>query len=208
MKALIVVDEQNDFVEGGSLAVKGGRAVAQKTTRFLEDHHKDYNLIVATRDWHEPDNDNGGHFSDDPNFQGTWPRHCVQGTHGSEYAEDFDPRHVDVHIVKGMGKPAYSGFEGVCNGSRITLEEVLHAADITEVEVVGIATDYCVKATALDAKKAGFETTVLVDLTASVGPLWPALQEISEAGITIECSPLGQADIHEILATLAKEANL
>lgn len=171
MKALIVVDEQNDFVEGGSLAVAGGKAVAKATTSFLEEYAQDYNLVVATRDWHEPDNDNGGHFAEEPNFAGTWPRHCVQGTYGAEYAEDFDPNLVDVHIVKGMGKPAYSGFEGTMQGNHITLQDVLEKANITEVDVVGLAFDYCVAQTALSAVALGFSVTVLKDLTASVNPL-------------------------------------
>ena len=190
MKALIVVDEQNDFVEGGSLAVKGGVKVAEDTTEYLKNYKKDYDLVVATRDWHEADNDNGGHFSEEPNYSGTWPSHCVQGTSGAEYAEGFDPNFVDVHIVKGMGKPAYSGFEGVKPGARTTLLEVLTEKGVKEVDVVGIATDYCVLATAADAVKAGFATRVLVDLTASVGAVWPALLKLHEAGVEVSVSPL------------------
>lgn len=206
MKALIVVDEQNDFVEGGSLAVTGGKEVAKATTAFLKEYVDDYNLVVATRDWHEADNDNGGHFSDAPNFEGTWPSHCVQGTYGAEYAEDFDPHWVDVHIVKGMGKPAYSGFEGNMPGSRITLQDVLERASITEVDVVGLALDYCVKATALDAAVAGFDTAVIVDLTASVGEPWPALEELQAAGVALASSPAGKAEVKKMLEDIRSEA--
>lgn len=173
--ALIIVDVQNDFCEGGALAVAGGKAVAEAITEHLT--RTSYDLVVATRDWHDPDNDNGGHFADEPDFVDTWPAHCVQGTYGAQYADELTLAPVQVHIVKGMGEPAYSGFQGVLPGARTSLKDVLTEHDITHVEVVGIATDYCVSATALDAQAEGFITRVLVDLTA---PIHSDLEEVYE----------------------------
>ena len=168
-KAFIVVDVENDFVEGGSLAVTGGRAVAKRITEHLDTHADEYAIVVATRDAHHGDCDNGGHFAAKPDFVNTWPVHCVEGTEGFEYAPEFDTSHVDVHVRKGMGEAAYSGFEGIADDGR-TLTAVLREAGVTHVVVVGIATDHCVRATALDAAAEGFTVTVLDHMTAAVAP--------------------------------------
>jgi nicotinamidase/pyrazinamidase len=175
-RALIIVDVQNDFCEGGSLPVTGGAEVARKITEFVRDHASQYEVIVASKDYHLPTGDNGGHIAvwSDPDYVETWPAHCVQSTPGSE----FHPNLVlDVGyevVFKGEGKPAYSAFEGVTfeavtsTQQGNSLDEVLRGHNVTNVDVVGIATDYCVKATALDAVQHGYWTTMLLDLTAAV----------------------------------------
>lgn len=190
-KALIIVDVQNDFCEGGALAVTGGRMVVTRLNSYLKLHAQDYTLIVATRDWHQPDSNNGDHFGSPPDFVNTWPEHCVQETYGAEYAHGLDLNKVQEHVIKGMGIPAYSGFEGVTSDTGVTLSQLLQNAGITDVEIVGLATDYCVKATALDALKSGFNTRVLIDLTAAVHPEHDAaLEEIFAAGGLISASKL------------------
>ncbi|EEH63506.1 isochorismatase family protein [Gleimia coleocanis DSM 15436] len=191
-KALLIVDVQNDFTEGGALAVTGGDLVAERITSFLSSHSGDYALIVGSRDWHNADSDNGGHFAGagfavpQPDFVDTWPVHCVAETDGAAYDPLLDTSFIDEHIFKGMGKPAYSLFEGVTdNGS--TAVQLLQDAGITEVDVVGIATDYCVLASASDALEAGFQVRVLADLTAGVAAdsSAAALCKLREAGATV-----------------------
>ena len=166
-KALFIIDVQNDFTEGGALGVEGGAAVAAGITEYLAANPGEYSHVVASRDWHDGDNDNGGHFSSSPDFVDTWPPHCVSGTAGAEYHPALDVSAIDVHVRKGQGRPAYSIFEGrTDNGS--TLPEALAALGVDAVDVVGIATDYCVRASALDAVHAGGEPRVLVSLTAGV----------------------------------------
>ena len=150
--ALLIVDVQNDFAEGGALGVSGGTAVARGVTDLLRTHRDDYALVVASRDWHDADSDNGGHFAltGEPDFTTTWPVHCVAETHGAAYHPDFDTAAVDVEIYKGRGEPAYSAFEGA-TADGVPLADVLRDNAIDTVEVVGLATDYCVRASALDA---------------------------------------------------------
>lgn len=169
-KALIVVDVQNDFVEGGALACGGGKKVAQNVHYWIENHKEDYALIVATRDWHTPDDTNGGHIAidEDPDFIDTWAAHCVADTKGAEYCEPLAKELFDVEILKGQGKPAYSGFEGITTEDGLTLDGILKENDIEQVDVVGIALDYCVYQTAKDAVDLGYGVTVLKGLTASV----------------------------------------
>ncbi|UUW92809.1 isochorismatase family protein [Pimelobacter simplex] len=189
-KALIVVDVQNDFVEGGSLGVTGGRAVAGRISEHLAAHAGDYALVAASRDWHRAGETNGGHFHEPgqaPDFVSTWPVHCVQGEAGADYAPELVTDAVTHHVVKGMGEPAYSAFEGVTDrGER--LADLLAAAGVTEVDVTGIATDYCVRATALDAVKAGFAVRLLDGLHAGVAPdsSAAALDELAAAGVDVE----------------------
>ncbi|GAA4824394.1 nicotinate phosphoribosyltransferase [Nocardioides caeni] len=188
-RALIVVDVQNDFVEGGSLAVTGGREVAGRISRHLAEHAGDYAVVAASRDWHHAGDTNGGHFPEpgvDPDYVTTWPVHCVQGAPGSDYAPELDTGAVTHHVVKGMGVPAYSAFEGVTDADE-RLEDVLRAAGVTEVDVTGIATDHCVRATALDARAAGFEVTLLDGLHAGVAPETSAaaLEELAAAGVAV-----------------------
>jgi nicotinamidase/pyrazinamidase len=187
-RALLVIDVQNDFTEGGALGVEGGAAVAAGVTDFLRSHPDEYDVVFASRDWHHGDDDNGGHFATDeaPDFVETWPRHCVAGEPGAEYHPALDTTLVDVHVRKGQGKPAYSIFEGVTDaGAGFT--EALDELGVTDVDVVGIATDYCVRASALDAIAAGRNVRVLTDLVAGVAPASSeaALEELADAGADV-----------------------
>jgi nicotinamidase/pyrazinamidase len=181
MRALIVVDVQNDFCEGGSLAVEGGALVAQKITDLLVEH--DYAHVVATKDYHI---DPGDHFSDDPDYRNSWPPHCVVGTPGEDFHPAFNPVLAEAVFHKGHYSAAYSGFEGhTDDGTK--LEDWLRARGVDAVDVVGIATDYCVKATAADAVAAGFNTRVLLDLTAGVAPTTTAeaIESLRAAGVAV-----------------------
>jgi nicotinamidase/pyrazinamidase len=182
MRALIIVDVQNDFCEGGSLAVAGGAAVARGISELLASR-PDYAHIVATKDFHI---DPGEHFSDDPDYSATWPPHCVAGTSGAEFHPLFEPSAVEAVFAKGHYSAAYSGFEGT-DDSGATLTDWLRQRGVDEVDVVGIATDYCVKATAADAAKAGFSTRVLLDLTAGVAPesTTKAVEDLRDAGVEV-----------------------
>jgi len=166
LRALIIVDVQRDFCEGGSLAVAGGAAVAERLTRYLAECGRDYDAVVATRDHHV---DPGEHFSAHPDYSTTWPVHCVAGTRGAAFHQALDISRLEAVFDKGERGGAYSGFEGRDSGGTL-LGEWLAARRVGRVEVAGIATDYCVRATALDARRAGFATTVLEDLTAGVAP--------------------------------------
>ncbi|MGV9297392.1 MULTISPECIES: isochorismatase family protein [Amycolatopsis] len=183
--ALIVVDVQNDFCEGGSLGLPGGAAAAAAISRRMADGG--YTHIVATRDHHI---DPGDHFSDTPDFNTSWPVHCVAGTAGASFHSALDVVPVEAVFSKGEYTAAYSGFEGK-SGDGKTLEEWLRAHEVTDVEVVGIATDFCVRATALDAAQAGFNVQVLLDLT--VGGSQPTvdatLKDFDEAGVRYTGTP-------------------
>ena len=187
MRGLLVVDVQNDFCEGGALGVDGGARVASGITDHIEAHGSDYAVVVASRDWHDADSDNGGHFAlrgEAPNFVTTWPVHCVAGTTGAEYHPDLTLPDNTSHVKKGQGMPSYSMFEGHSDDGH-TVEEILTNAGVTEVDVVGIATDHCVRASALDAKAAGFAVRVINDLVAAVTPDTErtARGEMAEAGV-------------------------
>ncbi len=186
-RALIVVDVQNDFVEGGSLAVAGGRDVASRISAHLASHADDYVAVVASRDWHDPASTNGGHFHDQPDYVTTWPVHCVSTAHGSDYAPELDQSHITHHVRKGMGEPAYSAFEGVTDDDR-RLTDLLREQGVTDVDVVGLATDYCVRATALDAHSSGFEVRLLDGLHAGVAPETSesAIAELTAAGVEVQ----------------------
>ncbi len=165
--ALFIIDVQNDFTEGGALGVEGGAAVAARIASLLAEHPDRYDYVFASRDWHDGDNDNGGHFAAVPDFVDSWPAHCVAGTAGAEYHPALDPSAVDVHVRKGQGKPAYSIFEGVTDEGE-TVPAALDRLGITDVDVAGIATDYCVLASALDTLESGRTVRVLTDLVAGV----------------------------------------
>ena len=182
-RALLVVDVQNDFTEGGALGVQGGAAVARGITRLLEDHADRYDVVIASRDWHDADNDNGGHFHPQPDFVDSWPGHCVAGTDGAEYHPDLATRHIDIHVRKGQGIPAYSAFEGTTDDGG-TLQAELDRLGVTDVDVAGIATDYCVLASALDALHSGRRVRILTDLVAGVAPdtSAAALERLAVAG--------------------------
>ena len=184
-RALIVADVQNDFCEGGSLAVAGGSAVARAVSHRLRAGGFDH--AVATRDHHiQP----GAHFSAAPDYVDSWPPHCVVGTGGAELHPDLDTSRIEAIFDKGEYRAAYSGFEGVCNG--VPLADWLRQRSVDEVEVVGIATDHCVRATALDAARNGFATTVRLDLTAGVAPatVENALAQLRDAGVTLLGEPV------------------
>ena len=189
--ALFIIDVQNDFTEGGALGVDGGAAVAAGVTELLREHPDRYDVVFASRDWHDGDNDNGGHFATDeaPNFVETWPSHCVAGTDGADYHDALDESLIDVHVRKGQGKPAYSLFEGVTLDNE-TVDEALERLGVTSVDVVGIATDYCVLASALDALDSGRRVRVLTDLVAGVAPesSLAALRRLEAAGVTLTTS--------------------
>jgi nicotinamidase/pyrazinamidase len=181
-RALVVVDVQNDFCEGGSLAVSGGAAVAAAISRTLRAGAR-YDHVVATRDHHV---DPGGHFSATPDFVDTWPPHCVAGTPGPSFHPDLDVAPIEAVFDKGAHTAAYSGFEGTEPGGA-SLRDWLVARGVDTVDVVGIATDHCVRATALDAVAAGFATTVLLELCAGVAPATTerAIELMRAAGVTI-----------------------
>jgi len=184
-RALFIIDVQNDFTEGGSLGVIGGNAVAAGVTDLLRAHPERYDQVFASRDWHDAANDNGGHFATDgnPDYIVTWPSHCVAGTHGAEYNPGIDESLIDVHVRKGQGKPAYSIFEGTTDAGA-TVADTLDSLGITDIDVAGIATDYCVRASALDALAAGRSVRVLTDLVAGVAASSSAasLDELAAAG--------------------------
>ncbi|MFJ8906178.1 nicotinamidase [Streptomyces sp. NPDC102351] len=194
-RALIVVDVQNDFCEGGSLAVTGGADVAAAVTELIgQAAPAGYRHVIATRDHHV---DPGGHFADHPDFVRSWPAHCVAGTEGVGFHPNFAPAvtsgAVDAVFDKGAYAAAYSGFEGTDeNGT--PLARWLREREIDEVDVVGIATDHCVRATALDAVREGFRTQVLLDLTAGVsrGTTDRALEELRQAGVELSGKPVVQ----------------
>lgn len=192
MRALIVVDVQNDFCEGGSLAVDGGGDVARAISRYLQDGNG-YAHVVATNDYHV---DPGSHFSDEPDYASSWPRHCVVGTQGVRFHPDLDITRVEAVFRKGTHAAAYSGFEGV-DDAGTPLGDWLREHDVDEVDVVGIATDYCVRATAADAAGAGFATRVLLGLTAGVTPesTAKAIEEMSAAGVELVGTPLLEEQI-------------
>jgi nicotinamidase/pyrazinamidase len=195
-RALIVVDVQNDFCEGGSLAVAGGAAVAAEVTAYLRGQREDdgpprYATVVATLDWHI---DPGAHFSSHPDFVDTWPAHCVVGHDGAQAHRSLDRSLIHAWFRKGEHAAAYSGFEGSTDeldGSRAGLADWLRARRIEAVDVVGIATDHCVRATALDAVKAGFDTRVLLDLTVGVAAPTTvvALEQLRAAGAELVGRP-------------------
>ena len=187
-RALLIVDVQNDFTEGGALGVDGGAAVAARITDHLHEHGDRYALIAASRDWHHGGDDNGGHFASEagPDFVTTWPVHCVAETRGAEYHPALDVSAVGVHVRKGQGAPAYSAFEGTTADDR-ALAEVLRERGVTDLDVVGIATDHCVRASALDGLDAGVRVRVLEDLIAGVAPApsAAALEELRAAGVEV-----------------------
>jgi len=187
-RALVVVDVQNDFCEGGSLAVLGGSEVASAVSKHIRKRSKDYARVVATRDWHlQP----GPHFSDEPDYVDTWPPHCVVDTPGAEFHPAFDRENVEAVFSKGEWAAAYSGFEAVTDGG-MPLGDWLRRHGVDTIDIVGIATDHCVRATALDAVGKGLATRVLLPLTAGVAPATTeqALSEMATAGVTLEGEPV------------------
>jgi nicotinamidase/pyrazinamidase len=182
-RALIIVDVQNDFCEGGSLPVTGGAAVAAGVSEALAGDDGRWDHVVATKDWHV---DPGSHFSDHPDYLDTWPSHCVVGSAGADFHPSLATARIEAVFHKGEHKAAYSGFEGHTEDGQ-PMAAWLRERGVTEVELVGIATDHCVRATALDAVAEGFATTVLLNLTAGVaeGTTAAALEEFRTASVTV-----------------------
>lgn len=188
-RALVVVDVQNDFCEGGSLAVSGGAAVASRIGALL--HHwgrhdesaPPYDVVVATKDHHISP---GAHWSHEPDFVDSWPVHCKVGTDGEAFHPNLDPQPFTAVFLKGEYAAAYSGFEGRTDDGT-GLGDWLEKRSVSQVDVCGLATDYCVRATAMDAVRAGFSTSVILDLCAgvSLASTDVALREMAEAGITL-----------------------
>ncbi|HJQ41958.1 MAG TPA: isochorismatase family protein [Jatrophihabitantaceae bacterium] len=184
-RAVVVVDVQNDFCEGGSLAVAGGSEVARAVSARLAEGGYDH--AVATRDHHI---DPGAHFSDHPDYADSWPAHCVVGTDGVELHPELDRSSIEAVFDKGEFAAAYSGFEGASDG--VGLGDWLREHDVDTLEVVGIATDHCVRATALDAARLGLATTVRLDLTAGVArqTVDAALEQLRAAGVALVGEPI------------------
>jgi nicotinamidase/pyrazinamidase len=182
MRALIIVDVQNDFCAGGSLAVTGGAELGFAINDYLAGR-PGYQHVVATKDNHI---DPGDHFSDQPDFSTSWPPHCIAGSAGAEFHPDLDTSPIEAVFYKGAHEAAYSGFEGV-DESGTPLLDWLRQRGVDEVDLVGIATDHCVRRTAEDAVRAGLSTRVLVDLTAAVSPssALAALAEMRTAGVEL-----------------------
>jgi nicotinamidase/pyrazinamidase len=191
-RALFIIDVQNDFTEGGALGVDGGAAVAAGISSLLAKHPLRYDYVFASRDWHNAVGGNGGHFAAagaDPDFTGTWPVHCVADTDGAGYHRDLVLPEATVHIRKGQGEPGYSIFAGV-DASGTRTGELLTRYAVTDVDIVGIATDHCVRASGLDALEHGQRVRVLTDLIVGVSPdaSTVALAELAHAGATISTS--------------------
>lgn len=189
VRALIVVDVQNDFCEGGSLPVTGGAQVARDVDALVQrwaaggPDAPDWDHVVATKDHHV---DPGAHWSSDPDYATSWPVHCEVGTDGEAFHPDLDPTPFEAVFLKGRHEAAYSGFEGH-DADGATLTEWLRGRGVTEVEVCGLATDHCVRATALDAVRAGFGTRLLTRLCAGVAPetTTAALAELEAHGVDV-----------------------
>jgi nicotinamidase/pyrazinamidase len=181
VKALLVVDVQNDFCEGGSLAVAGGAAVAATISALIAT--ADYEVVAATRDAHRDPHE---HFSANPDFVDSWPPHCRIGTPGAELHPNLDTQRIDAVFDKGEWQAAYSGFEGH-DRDGTSLADWLRHHHVDTVDIVGIATDHCVRATALDAARENLATNVLLDYTAGVSPatVESAIAEMQAAGVTL-----------------------
>lgn len=200
-QALIIVDVQNDFCEGGSLAVDGGAEVTTAISELLDDA-TEFDVVAATQDWHI---DPGSHFSETPNFQDSWPVHCLAGSRGAQLHANLDAEYIDAYFRKGQFSAAYSGFEGILaadlevplgeakasqeltSEDRSSLDDWLRENDVDTVTVAGIATDHCVRATALDAIQAGYDVRLLVNLCAGVDAKASeaALAEMADAGVEL-----------------------
>lgn len=185
-RALVIVDVQPTFCEGGALAVAGGDAVARRIAGFAAEHRSRYDLVITTQDWHV---DPGDHFSDAPDFVDSWPPHGIAGTAEAELHPALADLHPEVSVRKGMHQAAYSGFEGVDPHGR-SLATVLAWTGIEAVDVVGIAESHCVKETALDAQRLGLRTRVLTDLTVPVDEAQGAAARalLAERGVTLATS--------------------
>lgn len=210
MHALIIVDVQQDFCEGGSLAIDGGAETAALITEYINQCGEKYHVIATTRDWHI---DPGPHFNAEPDYENSWPVHCVAGTPGAELHQNLDPEFIEAEFLKGQYNDGYSGFDGVLGepdmvrsqdgtagpygataaaaaastSTSMTMDDWLRDHEVERLTVVGLATDHCVRATAIDASDAGYEVRVLTNLTAGVaeGSIDVALDEMEDAGVML-----------------------
>ena len=191
-RALVVVDVQPTFCEGGALPIEGGDAVATRIAAYVRAHRSRYDLVVTTQDWHV---DPGAHFAGPgqvPDFVDTWPRHAIAGTAEAQLHPALTDLQPDAQVKKGAYVAAYSGFEGVDGDSR-SLRIILAAAGITELDVVGLAESHCVRATAIDARTLGLRTRVLIDLTAPVSPAQGAAARAEMAAVGVDLVPSAAA---------------
>lgn len=221
MHALIIVDVQQDFCEGGTLAVEGGAQTAALITEYMNQCGDKYHVVATTRDWHI---DPGPHFSETPDYENTWPIHCVAGSPGAELHENLDTEEIVAEFLKGQYNDGYSGFDGVLGepdsvrsqdgmagpygataaaaaatgDNSITMDDWLREHNVERITVVGIATDHCVRATAIDASDAGYEVRVLTNLTVGVSEdsIDAALDEMEDAGVMLSEWPGADAFAH------------
>ncbi len=184
-RALIIVDVQPTFCEGGALGIEGGNDCAKRIAKYALRHEDDYDVIITTQDWHI---DPGDHFSDNPDFIDTWPPHGVADTTEAELHQVLEPVSIDYHLKKGQYEAAYSGLEAKCPSGQ-TMEDVLIDEGVSEVDIVGLALSHCVKETALDAARLRFldRVRVLVDLTEPVSPEQgeAALEELAKTRVKL-----------------------
>jgi nicotinamidase/pyrazinamidase len=209
-RALIVADVQNDFCEGGTLAVRGGAEVAfaigevLRTWQEAEERDRDYDHVVATRDHHISP---GEHFAEEPDYVDTWPRHCVAGTDGAGFHPNLDPQPFDAVFTKGEHAAAYSGFEGI-SVEGVGLADWLRAHQVDVVDIVGLTADHCVRETAVDAVREGFRTRVLLHMTAGVraDTTEAAVRAMRDAGCDLVGMPIVRtAPVDDPAAALAEE---
>lgn len=184
VRALLVIDVQNDFCEGGALPVAHGAEIARRITQFIRQRVGTYELILASQDCHvEPK----GHFSSKPDFVFSWSIHALKGSYGSQLHQALDSSLIDHVIYKGEYKGAFSAFEGITSAGEYLLE-LLERREIEVVDICGIATDFCVLHTALDAIDSGFPTTVFLDLIGGVSEQGSidALEELQSRGVNLD----------------------
>lgn len=188
--ALLAVDLQSDFVQGGSLPVPNGLQVAAQVARHIRHFKTEYQFVVASRDYHE---DPQNHFSASPDYTNTWPPHCVIGTPGAAFVPPIQnlvrEKLIQAVVSKGRHEAAYSAFEGVDARGHYLLD-VLREQRIDHIDVCGIATDYCVRASALDARKNAFQVRILVNLCAAVTEATglQAIEEMKAAGCQVQAA--------------------
>ncbi len=191
--ALLVIDVQVDFCEGGALGCEGGSAVARGISEYLKKSKAEYDYVIASRDWHTPNHPNGGHFppsGQSPDYVNNWPLHCIAGEPGADYHANLDSSLIDIHIKKGQGGHGYSIFDGTTDEGQ-SFAELVSKLGIKEVDVVGIATDHCVRASALDANNEGLAVRVITSLTAGVSQASTeaAIDEMVDAGVNVVPTP-------------------
>ena len=182
-RALIIVDVQPTFCEGGALGVEGGNAVAERIADFVTENADEYELLVTTQDWHV---NPGSHFSDTPDFVDTWPKHGVAGTANAQLHPALADLNADASVKKGQYTAAYSGFEGV-DDAGVGLDQLLKDAGVDSLDIVGLALSHCVRDTALDAASKGYQVRVLTNLTEPVSPELgeAAKAKLVEAGVEL-----------------------